>query len=354
MLFVVLLAAAACALVVGWGLNLLGFVPFPVLGNVVLLNNFVAAGVLAPLVLRVLHPRVKTGGLALHGSRRRADATRGHRSRFVLAAAAAFTFGGHVAGNLIYAGYWTPPWVRAFGISSPSRAFEIGVGLLPFVVGAFAVLPLPVSEEALALRGRRRRVSRRRAREALARRLASRRARRDGRRPRAQRRRQVDASQVLEPHRPDSRSPPRFAAVLRVLGRRADELHVRDLADLVGFVFQDFEAQLFSTSVEEEVVFGLEQLGVDPRSDAPAGSTARSPRSVSRASSGAIRRRCRAARSSGSRSPAVLALEPELWLLDEPSTDLDPAGRRELFALLARLRAARTDARWSSSTTSRR
>jgi energy-coupling factor transport system substrate-specific component len=134
-LFVVLLAATACALVVGWGLNLLGFVPFPVLGNVVLLNNFVAAGVLAPLVLRVLHPRVKSGRFLyteLVASRRR-----GSKKPLRLAAAAAFTFGGHVAGNLIYAGYWIPPWVRVFGISSPSRAFEIGVGLSPFVAGAF-------------------------------------------------------------------------------------------------------------------------------------------------------------------------------------------------------------------------
>ena len=135
MLFVVLLAATACALVVGWGLNLLGFVPFPVLGNVVLLNNFVAAGVLAPLVLRVLHPRVKSGRFLytdLVASRRA-----GSKKPLRLAAAAAFTLGGHVAGNLIYAGYWIPPWVRVFGISSPSRAFEVGVGLSPFVAGAF-------------------------------------------------------------------------------------------------------------------------------------------------------------------------------------------------------------------------
>jgi hypothetical protein len=56
----------------------------------------------------------------------------------LLAAASVLTFGGHVAGNLIYAGYWTPPWVRPFGIVTPSRAFEVGVGLAPFVVGAFA------------------------------------------------------------------------------------------------------------------------------------------------------------------------------------------------------------------------
>jgi energy-coupling factor transport system ATP-binding protein len=124
---------------------------------------------------------------------------------------------------------------------------------------------------------------------------------------------------------------------LRVLGRPGEGLHVRDLAALVGFVFQDFEAQLFSTSVEEEILFGLEQLGVDPGAmrrrigaalDAVglAGFERREPTTLS----GGEKQRLAIA--------AVLALEPELWLLDEPSTDLDPAGRRELFALLGRLR----------------
>ena len=41
---------------------MLGFVPFPVLGNVILWNNLVTAAVLGPLTLRVLYPRVKSGG----------------------------------------------------------------------------------------------------------------------------------------------------------------------------------------------------------------------------------------------------------------------------------------------------
>ncbi len=37
-----------------------------------------------------------------------------------------------------------------------------------------------------------------------------------------------------------------------------------DLAGVVGLVSQDFEAQLFATNVVQELVFGMEQLGVAP------------------------------------------------------------------------------------------
>lgn len=135
MLFVILVAAAACALVIGWGLNLLGFVPFPVLGNVILFNNFVVAATLGPLVLRILYPRVKRGRLGyLAGERfRRPRPVR----VLLLAIGAAAVLGGHLAGNLIYTGRWTPFWVEALGPPTASHALEIGVGLAPFITVAF-------------------------------------------------------------------------------------------------------------------------------------------------------------------------------------------------------------------------
>lgn len=137
LLFVIALSAAACALVVGWGLNTLGFVPFPVLANVVLVNNLVTASVLAPLTLRVLYPRVRSAELLyLDLVPRRPNRSPGRR--FWLVAAAVFTFGGHVAGNLIYSGRWLPPWVAMIGFETANRSFEIGVGLLPFVALVFA------------------------------------------------------------------------------------------------------------------------------------------------------------------------------------------------------------------------
>jgi energy-coupling factor transport system substrate-specific component len=64
-LFVVVVAAASmlCATTVGFGLHLLGFVPFAVLANVILINNLVTSLVLAPLLLRVVYPRVRRARL---------------------------------------------------------------------------------------------------------------------------------------------------------------------------------------------------------------------------------------------------------------------------------------------------
>lgn len=61
LLFVAVVATAAglCASTVGFGLQVLGFVPFAVLANVVAANNLVTALVLGPLLLAVLYPRVR-------------------------------------------------------------------------------------------------------------------------------------------------------------------------------------------------------------------------------------------------------------------------------------------------------
>ncbi len=54
----ILLSCAACALTLGWGLDVLGLLPFLVQANVVFLNNAVFGIVLGPLLLAILGPRV--------------------------------------------------------------------------------------------------------------------------------------------------------------------------------------------------------------------------------------------------------------------------------------------------------
>jgi energy-coupling factor transport system substrate-specific component len=123
------LASLLCATIVGWGLNWLGFHPFTLLGPVVFVNDVVAATVLAPLLLRVLYPRIAKARLLY----RDVLGPRPPRSRLRRALGvtlvAAGTLAAFAAGEAIGGG-WRPPW--AF-VHSASGAAEIGFGLMPFL-----------------------------------------------------------------------------------------------------------------------------------------------------------------------------------------------------------------------------
>jgi energy-coupling factor transport system substrate-specific component len=131
--FTVFIASALCALVIGWGLNLLGFVPFSILGNIVLFNNFVSSMLFAPLLLAVLYPRVARGRLLylnLLGRRR----AKPRPVRFLgLGLLTCASVGGLIAGNLLASGSWTPSLLVTLGLETQTRAAEVGLGLLPFV-----------------------------------------------------------------------------------------------------------------------------------------------------------------------------------------------------------------------------
>lgn len=127
---VVALSAGACALVVGWGLNILGFVPFAVLGNIVFFNNFIMAVVLSPLLLLAIYPRVKQAGLRYDDLAAPRAGSRRWR-RLGLAAVILGTVGGFVVGNLLSSGRIE----LAMLVTDPAgtRAAQVGVGVAPFV-----------------------------------------------------------------------------------------------------------------------------------------------------------------------------------------------------------------------------
>ncbi|SDY33971.1 QueT transporter family protein [Halopenitus persicus] len=56
-------ASAACAVIISWVVDLLGLVPFAVLGPTILINNTIAAVVLGPPLLYLTYPRLKEMGL---------------------------------------------------------------------------------------------------------------------------------------------------------------------------------------------------------------------------------------------------------------------------------------------------
>jgi cobalt/nickel transport system ATP-binding protein len=104
----------------------------------------------------------------------------------------------------------------------------------------------------------------------------------------------------------------------------------------VGIVFQDPDDQLFLPTVAEDVAFGPANLGLrgaelEARVEealAAVGMVAHRDRTPHHLSFGQRRRVAVA---------TVLAMEPEILVLDEPSSNLDPASRRELADILRSL-----------------
>jgi energy-coupling factor transporter ATP-binding protein EcfA2 len=124
---------------------------------------------------------------------------------------------------------------------------------------------------------------------------------------------------------------------IEILGHLQRESGVADLAGVVGLVSQDFEAQLFATNVVQEVAFGMEQLSV-PRADMHR----RLQHALETVGLAGFERRDPATLSGGEKQrlaiAATLALQPSILVFDEPTTDLDPLGKLEIFAVLAAMR----------------
>jgi energy-coupling factor transport system substrate-specific component len=59
----IFLAALTCGFTIGWGVDLLGFVPFHILASVISLNNALLAGILVPILLKILYERSRKWGL---------------------------------------------------------------------------------------------------------------------------------------------------------------------------------------------------------------------------------------------------------------------------------------------------
>lgn len=114
------------------------------------------------------------------------------------------------------------------------------------------------------------------------------------------------------------------------------EANYREVRRMVGLVFQDPNDQLFMPTVREDVAFGPANLGltgdalkerVETALDVVAG-RAFADRPPHHLSGGEKRRAALA---------TVLAMEPDVVVFDEPSSGLDPAGRRELIETLSEL-----------------
>nr|HID13347.1 ATP-binding cassette domain-containing protein [Anaerolineae bacterium] len=131
-----------------------------------------------------------------------------------------------------------------------------------------------------------------------------------------------------------------YSGRVAVKGRVVGESRVAEMSHVVGLVLQDFEAQLFSTSVELEVAFGPENHRL-PRDEIER----RIERYLDFVGLAGMRKREPASLSGGQKQRlaigSVLALEPEVLVMDEPTSDLDPIGREEVLSVADTLRQER-------------
>ena len=114
------------------------------------------------------------------------------------------------------------------------------------------------------------------------------------------------------------------------------EHQIHELALHVGFVFQNPENQLFALSVEKDVAFALENLGT-PREEM----RNRVEWALKTVGAYDFRERAPHELSGGQQQrvaiASVIAMQPDVMVLDEPTSFLDPLGAKKIFEVIADL-----------------
>ncbi len=128
----------------------------------------------------------------------------------------------------------------------------------------------------------------------------------------------------------------RTAGTIVVQGIQTMESTMGELAKDVALVLEDYESQLVAMTVEDEVAFGLENAGVD-RKLIP-----QMVRETLQLVGLSNREQCEVGGLSGGQKQRLalagaLVTKPEILILDEPASALDPEGAAELYDLLGKL-----------------
>ncbi len=139
---------------------------------------------------------------------------------------------------------------------------------------------------------------------------------------------------------PRSEAPTKTGPSIWIDGLPVSAKNVREIRKRVGLVFQDPDDQLFSTSVIEDVAFGPLNLGLSKvearrvalRALEQVDLTDAADRAPHHLSFGERKRVCLA---------GVLACEPTVLVLDEPTANLDPRGRRRFLGLIDGMNATK-------------
>jgi len=121
-----------------------------------------------------------------------------------------------------------------------------------------------------------------------------------------------------------------------VAGMSPFDTPVREIAKTVGMVFDNPEFQMSQMTAAEEIALGLENLGV-PYAEMQI----RIPEALALVGLSGFEERMPLALSGGQQQrlaiASTLAMRPRILVMDEPTSNLDPLGKQEVFEIAARL-----------------
>jgi energy-coupling factor transporter ATP-binding protein EcfA2 len=131
-----------------------------------------------------------------------------------------------------------------------------------------------------------------------------------------------------------------MTGTVTVAGLEVIDYPVREMAKVVGMVFDNPEFQMSQQSVAEEVALGLENAGT-PYEDM----LRIIPETLELVGLGGYEERSPLGLSGGQQQrlaiAAVLAMKPTVLIMDEPTSNLDPIGKQEVFDMAAKLNQER-------------
>ncbi|MFW9826229.1 MAG: ABC transporter ATP-binding protein [Candidatus Thorarchaeota archaeon] len=124
---------------------------------------------------------------------------------------------------------------------------------------------------------------------------------------------------------------------VHVLGQNTRQVKINELGSHVGLVFQDPETQFIMMTVEDEIAIGLETLCLDRKEI-----KARIEWALDLVGLEGFEQKSPEELSGGQKQlvaiASIMAMRPEILILDEPTSDLDPIGKQNIFKILENIR----------------
>lgn len=285
-------ASMVCAATIGWGVELLGLLPFWLLFPAIFLNNLVMATLLGPPLLLFLYPRVKQWNLY-------------YRDLAFVGTAGSQD---DLSGDHLPSASSSPSAIaESVAVSIQDVTFRPMHAEQPVLRHVSLVVP---RGELVVLMGRSGS-----GKSSL-----------------------CYALNGLVPQFIQGE----WAGTVTVHGQPTTQSPVWQQANRVGMVFQDFETQLVSTNVETELRCALEAQGGTHDFADEKSFREHVRRLLDMVGLSGLERRDPFSLSGGQRQrlvvASVLVREPRVIVMDQPLTDLDPAGRRQFLLLLEELK----------------